>query len=376
MSGGCRSGGRGKPQGCRFAVCSVDLSPYSPSPVIPTAPDATPGLLPRVLANGHGLTAAFRSRVAVDARSGLAANGHGLTAAFGRALLQQRVTHRARSDQPEGECSMEALFGHPILQSLLAGILSWISVSLGASAIFLRREFSRLAMDCMLGAAGGMMLGAAFLGLLQPAAEMASHMGRLHFIPIVCGLMAGAAFLMGLDHLLPHLHIRQKQQEGLSTSWRRSVLLVTAMALHHIPEGLTMGVGYGAVAAGSTLPSGVALEMSSAFMVTGTTLLQNLPEGLVVATALRAEGFSAKRSWLCGVFSGCTAPIGAILGAVASQVAGSLLPFALAAAAGAMVYVVIEEVIPEANASGNGNAATVACIGGLCLVMSFSSLVG
>lgn len=202
---------------------------------------------------------------------------------------------------------MEALFGHPILQSLLAGILSWISVSLGASAIFLRREFSRLAMDCMLGAAGGMMLGAAFLGLLQPAAEMASHMGRLHFIPIVCGLMAGAAFLMGLDHLLPHLHIRQKQQEGLSTSWRRSVLLVTAMALHHIPEGLTMGVGYGAVAAGSTLPSGVALEMSSAFMVTGTTLLQNLPEGLVVATALRAEGFSAKRSWLCGVFSGCTA---------------------------------------------------------------------
>ena len=169
---------------------------------------------------------------------------------------------------------MEALFGHPILQSLLAGILSWISVSLGASAIFLRREFSRLAMDCMLGAAGGMMLGAAFLGLLQPAAEMASHMGRLHFIPIVCGLMAGAAFLMGLDHLLPHLHIRQKQQEGLSTSWRRSVLLVTAMALHHIPEGLTMGVGYGAVAAGSTLPSGVALEMSSAFMVTGTTLLQ------------------------------------------------------------------------------------------------------
>ena len=143
---------------------------------------------------------------------------------------------------------MEALFGHPILQSLLAGILSWISVSLGASAIFLRREFSRLAMDCMLGAAGGMMLGAAFLGLLQPAAEMASHMGRLHFIPIVCGLMAGAAFLMGLDHLLPHLHIRQKQQEGLSTSWRRSVLLVTAMALHHIPEGLTMGVGYGDVA--------------------------------------------------------------------------------------------------------------------------------
>ena len=137
---------------------------------------------------------------------------------------------------------MEALFGHPILQSLLAGILSWISVSLGASAIFLRREFSRLSMDCMLGAAGGMMLGAAFLGLLEPAAAMASHMGRWNFVPLVCGLMAGAAFLMGLDHLLPHLHIRQKQQEGLSTSWRRSVLLVTAMAL-------TLGILLGIVVA-------------------------------------------------------------------------------------------------------------------------------
>lgn len=203
---------------------------------------------------------------------------------------------------------MEALFGHPILQSLLAGILSWISVSLGASAIFLRREFSRLSMDCMLGAAGGMMLGAAFLGLLEPAAAMASHMGRWNFVPLVCGLMAGAAFLMGLDHLLPHLHIRQKQQEGLSTSWRRSVLLVTAMALHHIPEGLTMGVGYGAVAAGSTLPSGVSLEMSSAFMVTGTTLLQNLPEGLVVATALRAEGFSAKNPGCAASFPAVPRP--------------------------------------------------------------------
>ena len=157
---------------------------------------------------------------------------------------------------------MEALFGHPILQSLLAGILSWISVSLGASAIFLRREFSRLSMDCMLGAAGGMMLGAAFLGLLEPAAAMASHMGRWNFVPIVCGLMAGAAFLMGLDHLLPHLHIRQKQQEGLSTSWRRSVLLVTAMALHHIPEGLTMGVGYGAVASTISCPTCISARSS------------------------------------------------------------------------------------------------------------------
>ena len=266
------------------------------------------------------------------------------------------------------------IFSHPALQALLAGLLSWTSISLGASAIFLRREFSRRAMDCMLGAAGGMMLGAAFLGLLQPAADMAAPLGRLSFLPLVCGLMIGSAFLMGLDHLLPHLHVHQNQQEGLSTSWRRSILLVTAMTLHHIPEGLTMGVGYGAVSAGSALPAEMALSMSSALMVTGTILLQNLPEGLVVSTALRAEGFSAKKSWMFGALSGCTTPIGAVLGAASSQLTQGLLPIALAAAAGAMVYVVVEEVIPESNASGNGNAATIPCIGGLCLVMAVSGL--
>ena len=268
------------------------------------------------------------------------------------------------------------LMHHPALQALLAGTLSWMSISLGASAIFLRREFSRRAMDCMLGAAGGMMLGAAFLGLLQPAADMAAPMGHLSFLPLVCGLMSGAAFLMGLDYLLPHLHVHQNMQEGLATGWRRSILLVTAMTLHHIPEGLTMGVGYGAVSAGSALPQEMALSLSSAIMVTGTILLQNLPEGLVVSTALRAEGFSARKSWLFGALSGCTMPIGAVLGAASSQLTHGLLPFALSAAAGAMIYVVVEEVIPEANASGNGNAATVSCIAGLCAVMTVSGLLG
>ena len=268
------------------------------------------------------------------------------------------------------------IFAHPAFQALLAGTLSWISVSLGASAIFLRREFSRRAMDCMLGAAGGMMLGAAFLGLLQPAAEMAASLGRWSFFPLVLGLMGGSALLMGLDHLLPHLHVHQNMQEGMSTSWRRSILLVTAMTLHHIPEGLTMGVGYGAVAAGSGMPEGAALEMTAAMLITSTILLQNLPEGLVVATALRAEGFSARKSWLFGVLSGCTTPIGAVLGAATSQLTQSLLPLALAAAAGAMIYVVVEEVIPEANASGHGNAATVSCIAGLCAVIMLSGLLG
>jgi ZIP family zinc transporter len=259
----------------------------------------------------------------------------------------------------------------------MAGLLSWLSVSLGATLIFTRREFSRRAMDCLLGAAGGMMLGAAFFGLLNPALELTAHLGRLAFAPVVAGLTLGAFFLWLLDHALPHIHILQDTPEGISTSWRRSVLLVAAMALHHIPEGLAIGVGYGAAAAESVLQSGAeSLGLSTALVLTLSIMLQNVPEGLVVATALRAEGYSARKSCLYGVASGVTAPLGAVPGALAAGIAAGLLPVALGFAAGAMVYVVAEEVIPEASASGNGNAATVSCIAGLGLVMTLSSLVG
>ena len=270
-----------------------------------------------------------------------------------------------------------ALLQHPVVQALLAGLLSWLSVSLGAALIFTRREFSRRALDCLLGAAGGMMLGAAFFGLLTPALELTAHLGRLAFAPVVAGLTLGAFFLWLLDRVLPHIHILQDTPEGISTSWRRSVLLVAAMALHHIPEGLAIGVGYGAAAAESVLQTGAeSLGLSTALVLTLSIMLQNVPEGMVVATALRAEGYSARKSCLYGVLSGVTAPLGAVPGALAAGFTAGLLPVALSFAAGAMVYVVAEEVIPEASASGNGNAATVSCIAGLGLVLTLSSLVG
>ncbi|MDD4701844.1 MAG: ZIP family metal transporter [Desulfovibrio sp.] len=273
--------------------------------------------------------------------------------------------------------SVQLVMQHPVMQAFVAGMFSWLSVSLGAAFIFTRREFSRKAMDCLLGAAGGMMLGAAFFGLLQPAMEMAGHAGRFGFLPVVFGLMLGAAFLLLLDRALPHLHLVQGTTEGISTHWRRSVLLVTAMALHHIPEGLAIGVGYGAAAAeGALSPSIESLGMSTALVLTLSIMLQNLPEGMVVSTALRAEGHSAKKSFRYGVLSGITAPIGAVPGALAASVATGILPVALAFAAGAMIYVVFEEVIPEANASGNGNAASVSCICGVCLVMALTTLLG
>lgn len=259
---------------------------------------------------------------------------------------------------------------HPVWQAFMAGMGSWLAITLGAAVIFLRREFSRRMQDIMLGGAGGMMLGAAFWGLLTPALEMSAHLERWAFAPALAGLALGAFFLRGLDKVLPHLHALSNTHEGLSTTWRRSILLVTAMALHHIPEGLAMGVGYGAAGvADATITQG------SALVLTLSILLQNIPEGLVVSTALRAEGLSARKSFFYGMLSGITAPIGAVPGAFAAGMMTHILPVTLAFAAGAMIYVVVEEVIPEANASGNGNDATLACIGGVALVMMLDSIL-
>lgn len=281
------------------------------------------------------------------------------------------------------------LLAHPAFQALLAGLGSWLSVSIGACVIFLRRDFSRRAMDMLLGGAGGMMLGAAFWGLLTPSIDLSSHMGKLAFVPPLIGLTLGACFLWGLDLILPHIHPQQKNAEGPSTSWSHSILMVLAMALHHIPEGLAMGVGYGAAGlatsiaaitgggpdAGMLMHGAESLSLTTALLVTFSIMLQNLPEGLIVATVLRAGGTSARTSCLYGVLSGITAPFGSVLGALTAHVTVQLLPVALAFAAGAMLYVVAEEVIPEANASGHGNAATASCIGGVALVICMNTLM-
>lgn len=262
------------------------------------------------------------------------------------------------------------LTAHPAIMAALAGMLSWASIALGALVIFTRQQFSRRMLDLMFGVAGGMMLGAAFWSLLSPALDLCKGLGRLAFAPPLLGLVLGATFLRGFDMVLPHLHSLSGTKEGLSTAWKRSVLLVTAMALHHIPEGLAIGVGYGAAGLEQT-----AMSLSAALVLTLSIMLQNIPEGLIVATALRAEGLSAKKSCFFGILSGCTAPLGAIPGALAAGMTAFVLPVALAFAAGAMLYVIVEDVIPESQASGNGNEATLAFIAGLILVMVLDTLL-
>ena len=257
-----------------------------------------------------------------------------------------------------------------------AGVLSFASIAIGASLVYLKKTYSRKTLDVLFGMAGGMMLCAAFLGLLHPAYQMSEPLGRLAFVPVVAGLAVGVALLMLLDCVLPHFHAFQNEAEGISTQWKKSLMVVFAMALHHVPEGLAIGVSYAAAEAVSAVTETSAGGMSAALLLSASIMLQNLPEGLIVSTVLLAEGMSKARAALMGVLSGLTSPLGVLLGLLGAQAAHSILPYTLAFAAGAMVYIVVEEVIPEANASGNGNLASVACVAGIAFVIALSSLLG
>ncbi len=252
----------------------------------------------------------------------------------------------------------------------MAGLAPFAAISLGAAAVFLRKEFSHKTLEIMLGAAGGMMLGATFFALLLPSMELSAPLGMWSFLPPAVGLLVGALFLRLFDGLLPHMHNLSGTKEGLSTAWQRSILLVTAMALHHIPEGLAVGVSYGAVG----IAESATLSTNDATLLTFSIMLQAIPEGLVVAMALRAEGLSAKKSFIFGSLSGITTPFGAVIGAMAASTASQILPISLAFAAGAMLYIIVEDIIPESQTSGHGNAATLAVIGGFILIMAFSTI--
>ena len=260
---------------------------------------------------------------------------------------------------------------YPALMGLLAGLVTWGFTSLGAAAVFSPREFSRRTLDIMLGVAAGVMLAASFWSLLDPALEMARPgWGVWCFVPVALGFLGGAVVLRLLDILLPHLHPLEGFEEGTPTHLSRSVLLVLAITLHNIPEGLAVGVAFGAATA--------APEMGFAGAVTlmlGIGL-QNLPEGMAVSVPLLREGLSRRKAFFYGQLSGIVEPIAAVIGAAAASVAAPVLPWALAFAAGAMVFVVVEEVVPEAQASGNGDAATMGVMSGFVLMMCLDVAFG
>ena len=216
---------------------------------------------------------------------------------------------------------------HPALQALCATLFTWLVTALGAALVFFFKSIHRRILDGMLGFAAGVMIAASFWSLLAPAIEMAEQLGMVPWVPAVAGFLAGGMFLWFVDKLLPHLHIGLpvEQSEGIKTSWQRSVLLVLAITLHNIPEGLAVGVAFGAAAAGlSTSSIGAAMALAVGIGI------QNFPEGTAVAVPLRREGLSRLKSFWYGQLSGVVEPVAGVLGAVAVMIMRPLLPFALA----------------------------------------------
>ena len=262
---------------------------------------------------------------------------------------------------------------NPIWQALLATCFTWGVTALGAAAVFLTHQVSRRVLDGMLGFASGVMIAASYWSLLAPAIALSEDLGLSSWYPSTVGFLAGALFLWTSDRVLPHLHIgfRLEEAEGIRTGWPRSTLLVLAITLHNIPEGLAIGVAFGAVAANlpsSSFPAAVALAVGIG--------LQNFPEGLAVAVPLRREGMSRLRSFWYGQLSAVVEPVAGVLGAFAVLSARELLPYALAFAAGAMIFVVVEETIPEAQREGNTDLATMGAIVGFAVMMVLDVALG
>lgn len=260
-----------------------------------------------------------------------------------------------------------------VLQALMAATFTWSVTALGAGVVFLTKDISQKALDSALGFTAGVMMAASFWSLLAPAIALAEEMGMVPWMPALVGFLAGGVALRLADSILPHLHLFKPidEAEGISTTWRRSVLLVMAITLHNIPEGLAIGVAFGAVAAGyegATLAGAVALAIGIG--------LQNCPEGTAVAVPLRREGMSRFKCWWYGQLSAAVEPVAAVIGAAAVTLMRPILPYALAFAAGAMIFVVVEEVVPESQSGGNTDAATLGAMVGFGVMMTLDVALG
>ena len=261
----------------------------------------------------------------------------------------------------------------PIMQALVGTLFTWLMTALGAGAVFSFKTINKRVLDSMLGFAAGVMIAASFWSLLAPAIELSEGKELPSWVPALVGFLSGGFFLWSVDKVLPHLHMGMpdNKAEGIKTSWERSVLLILAITLHNIPEGLAVGVAFGAAAAGipsASIAGAVALALGIG--------LQNFPEGAAVSIPLRREGFSQFKSFWYGQLSGVVEPIAGVIGAAAVLLMRPILPYALAFAAGAMIYVVIEELIPEAQQERDVHSATIGAMLGFAVMMTLDVALG
>lgn len=256
---------------------------------------------------------------------------------------------------------------NPVFLAFLATTFTWLSTAFGAAFVFLFKKVHRAIFDGLLGFSGGVMVAASFWSLLSPALEMSEKdFPSMPWIPVASGFLVGALFIFALDKLLPHLHINFKdnESEGIKSGFKKPTLLVLAITLHNIPEGLAIGVLFGGAALG--LPGA---SMTAAVVLTLGMAIQNMPEGVAVAMPLRRSGMSRRRSFFYGQLSAIVEPIAGVIGAIAVVYIQPLLPFALAFAAGAMIFVVVEEVIPETQREKYTDIAVLGFIFGFVVMM-------
>lgn len=262
---------------------------------------------------------------------------------------------------------------NPVVLALVATLFTWFVTALGSSMVFFFKSINQKVLNAMLGFAAGVMIAASFWSLLNPAITMAEERGDVPWIPAVVGFLSGGAFLYLIDKILPHLHLGLSidKAEGIKTSWQRSVLLVLAITLHNIPEGLAVGVAFGALANmpdPGILAGAVALALGIG--------LQNFPEGAAVSIPLRREGFSRLKAFNYGQISGIVEPIAGVLGALLVLYVEPMLPYALSFAAGAMIFVVVEELIPESQKGHETDMSTIGAMLGFATMMLLDVALG
>lgn len=262
---------------------------------------------------------------------------------------------------------------HPVIQALFGTLFTWGVTALGATTVFLHKSPPRKLLDWMMGFAGGVMIAASYWSLLAPAIAIAEGQALPAWFPVAVGFVLGGISLRGIDRILPHLHLQapMDEVEGTRTTWRRTVLLIMAITLHNIPEGLAVGVAFGAAALtlpNATLAGAVALAIGIG--------IQNFPEAVAVAVPLRRAGASQFQSFWYGQLSGIVEPIAGVIGAAAVLVSTTILPYALAFAAGAMIFVVVEDLVPESQREGNTDLATMGVISGFAIMMVLDVALG
>ena len=260
---------------------------------------------------------------------------------------------------------------NPITGAFYATIFTWLMTALGASLVFFVKKLNRMVLDGLLGFTGGVMVAASFWSLLSPGIEMSPGEGFIKVLPASIGFALGALFIFLLDKILPHIHINFKDSEGIKTPWHKTTLLVLAITLHNIPEGLAVGVLFGGVSLG--LPEAT---ISGAVVLALGIGIQNFPEGVAVSMPMRRLGASRIKSFWYGQLSAIVEPLAAVLGAFAVTFFSPLLPYALSFAAGAMIFVVIEEVIPETQQDKYTDFATMGFILGFIIMMSLDVALG